>query len=461
MSLFLHSLYFALLTSIFSVMMGFIAFYAWTGSPKKHQPVLLTASLISLLLPPFLHVGVWYHLAALLFIPATTLIFAAFVLALQLWPLCLFLIIPASQAIDQASLEAATLSLPHSRMVRLVILPFLTPFIGISSVLIAILSLNNFIVPTTFQNQVQITDIYVMFSSLYDTKRAIMESIPLVLISLFLAAISFIIFRKTEYSRAGRFAFQFNSSIQLPKNTSSAWIFCFLGFIACSTFPSLIHLFSSLMQNEVAKTLSLSSKQFLASFTYAAGTALISSCLSLSCYLFFSSKIRSIFSWILIIPFVFSGFFLSILLIGLEQNVSVLFFLQGSWMVCVIALTLRFIWISYRILMEAEKRIPRDSLDAAQLFRLNLKSKWQGIYAPSMRTPLLTGAWIVFVLALWDVETLLLLYPPGGEPVSLRIFQLLHYGYESQVAVLSLGLMALGLIPAIPFFIIQKFFTHD
>ena len=44
----------------------------------------------------------------------------------------------------------------------------------------------------------------------------------------------------------------------------------------------------------------------------------------------------------------------------------------------------------------------------------------------------------------WDVETLVLIVPPGGETLSLRIFNLLHYGHNSQVNALCLLLLVAG-----------------
>ena len=58
------------------------------------------------------------------------------------------------------------------------------------------------------------------------------------------------------------------------------------------------------------------------------------------------------------------------------------------------------------------------------------------------------AAWYVtYLLCLWDVETLVLIVPPGGESLSLRIFNLLHYGHNSQVNALCLLLLALALLP--------------
>jgi DNA-binding beta-propeller fold protein YncE len=60
----------------------------------------------------------------------------------------------------------------------------------------------------------------------------------------------------------------------------------------------------------------------------------------------------------------------------------------------------------------------------------------------------LGAAWYVtYLLCLWDVETLVLIVPPGGESLSLRIFNLLHYGHNSQVNALCLLLLVLALLP--------------
>jgi iron(III) transport system permease protein len=55
--------------------------------------------------------------------------------------------------------------------------------------------------------------------------------------------------------------------------------------------------------------------------------------------------------------------------------------------------------------------------------------------------------YVMYLLCLWDVETLVLIYPPGGETLSLRIFNLLHYGHHAQVNALCLMLLGLALAP--------------
>jgi sugar lactone lactonase YvrE len=62
--------------------------------------------------------------------------------------------------------------------------------------------------------------------------------------------------------------------------------------------------------------------------------------------------------------------------------------------------------------------------------------------------PQVAAAWYVtYLLCLWDVETLVLIVPPGGETLALRVFNLLHYGHNPQINALCLALLGLAALP--------------
>ena len=62
--------------------------------------------------------------------------------------------------------------------------------------------------------------------------------------------------------------------------------------------------------------------------------------------------------------------------------------------------------------------------------------------------PALAAAWyVVYLLCLWDTETLVLVVPPGGAPLALLVFNLLHYGHHAQVNALCLILLLLAVLP--------------
>ena len=62
----------------------------------------------------------------------------------------------------------------------------------------------------------------------------------------------------------------------------------------------------------------------------------------------------------------------------------------------------------------------------------------------------LGASWyVVFLLSLWDADTLIFVIPPGAETLALRIFNLLHYGHNAQVNGLTLLMMFSALTPYI------------
>ncbi|MBA4105393.1 MAG: hypothetical protein C0485_06510 [Pirellula sp.] len=86
--------------------------------------------------------------------------------------------------------------------------------------------------------------------------------------------------------------------------------------------------------------------------------------------------------------------------------------------------------------------VPRDLLEAArsegagpltQLWRVALPLRWTGVAA---------AAGVALVLAMGELSASLLVLPPGVTTISVRIFQLLHYGVDDRVAALALSVFA-------------------
>jgi len=113
-----------------------------------------------------------------------------------------------------------------------------------------------------------------------------------------------------------------------------------------------------------------------------------------------------------------------------------------------LAMLLRGLGPATLILWHAFRFVPAEVLDAAavdgagpllRLWRIVLPAKW----------PALAVAWLVaLAVALGDLAASILVVPPGVTTLSIRIFGLLHYGVEDQVAGISLALMVMLLVPA-------------
>jgi ABC-type Fe3+ transport system permease subunit len=146
------------------------------------------------------------------------------------------------------------------------------------------------------------------------------------------------------------------------------------------------------------------------------------------------------------LPFLVPGVLLGIGLIAVFNHPWSALFYQSAGVV-VLAFVIRYLGLGWSAVAHASQIVDPDLCDAA---RLEGASRWQmlrHVYWPQI-APLVGVAWyIVFLLCLWDVESILLVVPPGGETLALRIFNLLHYGHNAQVNALCLTLLCVALMP--------------
>ncbi len=103
------------------------------------------------------------------------------------------------------------------------------------------------------------------------------------------------------------------------------------------------------------------------------------------------------------------------------------------------------------LLWHALATLPREPLESAasegagaltQLMRIVLPSRW----------PALLAAWGAgFIVAMGELAATILVTPPGMTTLPVRIFGLIHYGVEDQVAGICLTLIALLVVGALGF----------
>ena len=140
------------------------------------------------------------------------------------------------------------------------------------------------------------------------------------------------------------------------------------------------------------------------------------------------------------------GVLLGIGLIFLFNRPGLSAFYQSAGIV-ILALAIRYLGPGWTVVAHAARTTDRDLADAA---RLDGATRWQllrHVQWPQI-APQTAAAWyVVFLLCLWDVESMILVVPPGGETLALRVFNLLHYGHNAQVNALCLTLLALAVLP--------------
>ncbi len=120
--------------------------------------------------------------------------------------------------------------------------------------------------------------------------------------------------------------------------------------------------------------------------------------------------------------------------------------LASSPLLFAMALGLRHLAPAWAAVAAAARTADPDLVHAAQLDGNRFHAFRTGLW-PQIRGKVFATAGIVYLLALWDVESVLLVAPPGGETLAMRIFNLLHYGHATQVNALCVVLAVLGAVP--------------
>jgi iron(III) transport system permease protein len=87
--------------------------------------------------------------------------------------------------------------------------------------------------------------------------------------------------------------------------------------------------------------------------------------------------------------------------------------------------------------------VPRDLLEAARSEGAGPIAQLVGVALPLRRAGVAAAALIGFVLAVGEVSATLLVTPPGVTTISVRIFQLIHYGVDDRVAAISLSIFGI------------------
>ena len=119
----------------------------------------------------------------------------------------------------------------------------------------------------------------------------------------------------------------------------------------------------------------------------------------------------------------------------------------GSAAVVILALATRYAVLAMRMALAGHRQLSPSLDEAARACGATFMQRLLRIQLPALRR-FIAGAWLlVFVFCLRDIETTATLYPPGGEPLTVRLFTLEANGPPAVIAALAVVLALLTLIP--------------
>jgi ABC-type Fe3+ transport system permease subunit/sugar lactone lactonase YvrE len=427
----------ALLATLFGLAFAVLA----AALRPSLQKVTIALAAVALVLPPFLVTNTWLQYFGLAGLWRSYFDFNLYsltgtvlLITLSLWPITFFLTLSSILRTQPQYLEQE----PYLRgpaLLRYILWPSCRPAIFYSLALTFVLALNNFSIPVLLQTKVYTEEIWLAFSTRFDYFAALKLSWPLILGPLALLALlrsrSFSLhFRATNFPHR---LFRERLDLFLPSALA------LLVSVTSLLLPLYQLLSSPRTWTEFFPAISAGRGALWNSVLFASIAAVIltsvGQCLR-SCRAAF-------WTWIFYLA---PGVLLGIAFIYLFNRPPFTAFYQSIGIVLLVY-TLRFLALAWTSARVAHSSVDRSLTDAVTLFGANRWQQFRLAEWPQSKWMLLGGAYILYLLCLWEMETLLLIIPPGRETLALRVFNMLHYGHAGQVDALCVWLLIVALAP--------------
>lgn len=419
---------------------------------------LLWLPMILISVPPFVHATAWMEAGHLINLAAASFKFPSLSMPnwfSVLWVQCMSFLpvtfgfcLAGMNRIEGTLTDAGRVCADDWRLFRAVIVPLAFPVIMVGSGLVALMSLTNFSIPALFQMPSYGMEIYVTYSAGAGEKTVFLLALPL--LSLYFIVILFLLHRiRRTVVLPGAIEYPPPLLSNYPSWFKSLQLFSVLVLVLQIVIP-LIMLLSLSISPATFIDAALSAKQEIGSSLLTASAAAVGS-VFLGLLLF--TRLRKT-EWLLLclLPLVFPATLTGIGLIKLWNHPQTAL-IYGGFPMPVLASIARFSPICVLVLHYYDNAVARELVDAARLFRGDGLAKWLRILLPLYKPGLIVAFLIVFALALGELPATLLVAPPGYSTISIRIYNLLHYGGSQSVASLCLIITAASMVAAALFFL--------
>ena len=417
------------------------------GSDLPGRNLLHAASVVPLLIPPYVQGIVWVKITDALKgtvdVDIHTRPGVIFVLAVSYFPFVFITTVAGIRSLDRNLQEASLICRGKGATLGRIILPLLTPHVVAGAGFVFVFSLMEFGVPDLLRVPVYPVEIFIQYSALYNPKAALALSLPPVLTAFALLAVQRAWMRERSYIQLSAGAGG-GVAFDLGRFLIPAAVFC-VSIVGCSVLLPLGTLLKAAGGFQVIAGVFRSSysQVFYSLIPASAGagiTLVLGFCLA---YLVDRGGTRmKLLSYPAVLPLAVPPVTLGIGLIGV-WNRPVLDWVYGSSAIVVIAYTARFLPFSFLVAASGLKQVGVRLEEAASFSTANRFRVMGRIVLPLIKDSAATAFFFVFVLSFQELGTTLLVVPPGRETVPLKIYNLLHYGAHREVAALCLIQIAL------------------
>jgi len=429
---------------------------------EKYAAKIALGILLLILLPPFIHVqswiffidklnGFWGQLLGAA--PNFNGIFAVILtIAFSYLPITAGLCLLALLSIPPELSDMCEIDGGGKIAFLKIYLPFLYPALCIGGLLVFLLNINDYGIPSVFGVNVFVLELYSRFCAGNSIYSVFFAGLPLLLLCVAIMALFGFYIARSNFSFStmkGRNPFKKEKFIKIP---------AVFGLIILLFF-AIVPLFNLIYEAAGVKGAITVLANSVNEISYSAFISILAAVFSfipaiLFAYSFYKSKARIWFLSMAALPFIIPSPIVGLSLIEM-WNTPLLSFIYQSPIMPAIALISRFAFIEAVILSVAISRLDKALIENMilhypGLFRF-LKCMAQLIWKEC-----LAGILIVFALSMGEFGVTLLVTPPGYQTLTIKIYNYLHYGASEIVAVLCLFMLIVMLLILATLFLLLK-----
>lgn len=400
----------------------------WTQGRRLAHAALLAAPL-----PAYLHALAWLPWLRTSWLDprgAGPWLAAGWVMTLACLPLAFAIVWTRLRRLDGRLVDAALLHEDMPRALARVVAPLWRPALGGAASLVFLLSVTEFTVPSLFAADPWTLEIFTEFSATQDAAVAAGLSLPLLLGALPALAV-LLMWARTPAPAQGEPPAGF---------VPSGWMMAAAGVLALGCALPVASLVRQAAGTPLASLGPGPWRDAWTSFSTAAvaagGGALLAAPLA-----WHLARTGALWPWLLALaPLAAPAPLAGAGLITLWNRDAVPG-LYGSPAMLVLAAWARFLPVAVLAMAVAWKRVDPRLISAAHLHG-GMARALARVTVPLLAPGALAAAALVFLLSLSELGATLLVAPPGGGTLSIRLYNYLHYGAAGPVAWLALLLAA-------------------
>lgn len=459
-----HSFALSILTTFSAVMIGLPLGILFGKTDLPFRNLFMVLFSIPLLIPPYITAISWFYilgregLASRILGPSLAGSTSAWLFGLQgcvlvlfstFLPIVMLLTITYLKTINPRLEEAGRLVSGWPAVLRNITIPLALPGVFLSMILVFLLSLGEFSVPSFLRYNVFPVESFTQFSAFFNFGSATVAAIPLAIVTFLALALESVFLREKTYQIRPAPGTQFTERIQLGR--SRKWLFA-LSTALCLTIvilPVLVLIVESLSANAYAMALAKAGDSLVRSIAYAFIGASVLTVAGFFCgYLV---QTRALPFWratdsLTIFLFALPSTVIGIGLISFWNRPSTNF-IYATPAIIIIGYIAQYTALTSRITVSMLAQIPPSMEEAAQVAGSGWFRRLALIIAPLAKRGLI-AAWLVgFIFCLRDTGISMIVYPPGMDTLPVRTFTLMANAPPGLTAALCVIMIVAALLP--------------